>query len=67
MALITTQLPALGYPSAYRREFQSPRARPRLRAGEADPQGCSVRKHTEGGHEPMITSVPSPSVMQSPR
>jgi hypothetical protein len=67
MAFMTALLPALGNLSPCHEESQSPGARPRLRAGEPDRQGCSVRENTEGGHVPMITSVHSLSVMQPPR
>jgi hypothetical protein len=67
MAFITALIPGPGNLSACHRESQSPGARPRLRAGEPDRQGCSVRENTEGGYLPMITSVHSLSVMQPPR
>jgi hypothetical protein len=53
--------------SACGREFQSPRAWPGRALAGPDPQGCSVREHMEGGHEPMIISFHSLSCIQPPR
>lgn len=46
--------------------FVTQPATARLRSVEPRQEGCSDRGTTEGGHEPMITSVHSPNIKQLP-
>jgi hypothetical protein len=44
--------------------LMTPAATARMRSGEPHQEGCSDKGTTEGGHEPMITSIHSLNFMQ---